>query len=412
MANENIADKNMTSSPKLRILLVHNRYKLRGGEDSVFEAERDMLIAAGHNVHIYEVTNDTISENTSKFKLFIDTIWNKSSYKKALEIINEFKPDVVHCHNTFPLISPSIYYACDKAGVPVVQTLHNYRLTCLNGYLFREQECQLCEKCLGKSPIRGIFKKCYRNSLAASATVAAMLIVHRILGTYRKKVTKYIALSHFAKYNFTKKCGLPEDKVVVKPNIVTLPKEVPQLHKEKNVLFIGRISPEKGVKTLISAWSLLKDTFGFKLIIIGDGPEKDTLSQKYQNNKSISFLGGLPHDEVIIQLTKASLLVFPSILYEQFAITPIEAMSQATPVLVSDIAKNATIVQDNISGRYFKAGDINDLAAKLAELLSDTNKLITLGSAAKAAFEQSDCSTESNLRALEAIYHSILAHGK
>lgn len=407
MADENILDKNMTSSPKLRILLVHNRYKLRGGEDSVFEAERDMLVAAGHNVHIYEVTNDTIDCCTSKLKLFLNTIWSNASYKAISQILDDFKPDVVHCHNTFPLISPSIYYACDKAGVPVVQTLHNYRLTCLNGYLFREQECQLCEKCLGKAPIRGVFKRCYRNSLAASATVAAMLIVHRMLGTYRKKVTKYIALSHFAKYNFTKKCGLPEDKVVVKPNIVTLPKEIPQLHKGKNVLFVGRISPEKGVKTLISAWNLLKDTFGFKLIIIGNGPEKDTLSQKYQNNKSISFLGELPHDEVIIQLTKASLLVFPSILYEQFAITPIEAMSQATPVLVSDIAKNATIIQDNISGRYFKAGDINDLAAKFAELLSDTNKLITLGTAAKAAFEKSDCSLERNLRALEAIYHTL-----
>lgn len=406
------SSQNNTATSPLRILLVHNRYKLRGGEDSVFEAERDMLIAAGHIVNVYEVTNDAIGEDTSKLKLFFNTIWSKASYKAISQILRDFKPDVVHCHNTFPLISPSIYYACDKAGIPVVQTLHNYRLTCLNGYLFREQECQLCEKCLGKSPIRGVFKKCYRNSLTASATVAAMLLIHRLLGTYRKKVTKYIALSHFARYNFTKKSALPEDKVVVKPNIVILPKEIPQLHKEKNVLFIGRISPEKGVKTLISAWSLLKDTFGFKLIIIGDGPEKDTLSQKYQNNKSISFLGGLPHDEVIVQLTKASLLVFPSIWYEQFAITPIEAMSQATPVLVSDIAKNSTIVQDNISGRYFKAGDINDLAAKLAELLSNEAELSRLGTAAKAAFEQSDCSTESNLRALEAIYHSILAPRK
>jgi glycosyltransferase involved in cell wall biosynthesis len=412
MANENIADKNVTSSPNLRILLVHNRYKLRGGEDSVFEAERDMLVAAGHNVHIYEVTNDTIDCCTSKLKLFLNTIWSNASYKAISQILDDFKPNVVHSHNTFPLISPSIYYACDKAGVPVVQTLHNYRLTCLNGYLFREQECQLCEKCLGKAPIRGVFKRCYRNSLAASATVAAMLIVHRILGTYRKKITKYIALSHFAKYNFTKKCGLPEYKVVVKPNIVTLPKEIPQLHKEKNVLFVGRISPEKGVKTLISAWNLLKDTLGFKLIIIGNGPEKDTLSQKYKNNKSISFLGGLPHDEVIIQLTKASLLVFPSIWYEQFAITPIEAMSQATPVFVSDIAKNATIIQDNISGRYFKAGSAEDLAEKLSELLSNEAELSRLGTAAKAAFEESDCSLERNLRALEAIYHSILAPGK
>lgn len=402
-----LAQKENTGSTPLRILLVHNRYKLRGGEDSVFEAERDMLIAGGHTVQVYEVTNDSFGENTSKIKLFLNTIWNKASYKTILKIIAEFKPDVVHCHNTFPLISPSIYYACDKAGVPVVQTLHNYRLTCLNGYLFREQECALCERCLGKSPIRGVFKKCYRNSFSASATIATMLMVHRFLGTYRKKVTKFIALSNFAKENFTKKVRLPESKVIVKSNIVSLPQNVTLNKKERIIIFVGRVSPEKGVVTLINAWKLLKNTYDYKLIIVGNGPEKEKLERQCKDYPSISFLGGLPHDQVIHLLSKASLLVFPSIWYEQFAITPIEAMSQSTPVLVSDIAKNATIVQDNISGRYFKAGSAEDLAEKLTELLSNESKLAELGVAAKAAFEQSDCSTERNLRALESIYNSV-----
>lgn len=406
MDEMNTVDKE-NERPKLRILLVHNRYKLRGGEDSVFEAERDMLIAAGHIVHVYEVTNDSIGEATSKLKLFLNTIWSKASYKKILEIIGEFKPDVVHCHNTFPLISPSIYYACNKVGIPVVQTLHNYRLTCLNGYLFREQECQLCEKCLGKSPIRGVFKKCYRQSLSASATVAAMLIVHRILSTYRKKVTRFITLTNFGKEKFSKLAFIPADKIVVKSN--PIPKiSVSQSEKSKQIMYAGRLSPEKGVDTLIKAWISLPNKFGYTLKIIGNGAERDKLEELAKADSSIKFMGALSKEQTIQEMAVSALLVSPSKCYETFGLSPVEAMSLGTPVLISDLVNLFPIVQDNISGRYFRAGDAEDLAAKLTELLSDAHKLTALGIAAKAAFEQSDCSTERNLRALEAIYTSIL----
>lgn len=391
---------------QLRVLLVHNRYKLRGGEDSVFEAERDMLIAAGHIVHVYEVTNDTINESTSKLKLFFNTIWSKASYSKILNIIKEFNPDVVHCHNTFPQISPSIYYACNKAGVPVVQTLHNYRLTCLNGYLFREQECQLCEKCLGKSPIRGVFKKCYRNSFSASATVATMLIVHRILGTYRKKVTKFITLTGFGKEKFSKLPCIPVDKIAVKSN--PIPKIlVQECEKSKQIMYAGRLSPEKGADTLVKAWNSLPNTFGYTLKIIGDGAERSNLEELAKGDDSIVFTGALPKEQTIQEMACSALLVSPSKCYETFGLSPVEAMSIGTPVLISDLVNLFPIVQDNISGRYFKAGDAEDLAEKLSELLSNEAELSRLGTAAKAAFEQSDCSTESNLRALEAIYYSL-----
>ncbi len=391
---------------RLRVLLVHNRYKLRGGEDSVFEAERDMLIAAGHIVHVYEVTNDTINESTSKLKLFFNTIWSKASYSKILNIIKEFNPDVVHCHNTFPQISPSIYYACNKAGVPVVQTLHNYRLTCLNGYLFREQECQLCEKCLGKSPIRGVFKKCYRNSFSASATVATMLIVHRILGTYRKKVTKFITLTGFGKEKFSKLPCIPVDKIAVKSN--PIPKIlVQECEKSKQIMYAGRLSPEKGADTLIKAWLTLPNKFGYTLKIIGDGAERSNLEELAKGDDSIVFTGALPKEQTIQEMACSALLVSPSKCYETFGLSPVEAMSIGTPVLISDLVNLFPIVQDNISGRYFKAGDAEDLAEKLTELLSNEAELSRLGTAAKAAFEESDCSLERNLRALEAIYYSL-----
>lgn len=406
MDGMNTVDKE-NKRQKLRILLVHNRYKLRGGEDSVFEAERDMLIAAGHIIHVYEVTNNSIGESSSKLNLFLNTTWSKASYKKILAIIDEFKPDVVHCHNTFPLISPSIYYACNKAGVPVVQTLHNYRLTCLNGYLFREQECQLCEKCLGKSPIRGILKKCYRNSFSASATVATMLIVHRILGTYRKKVTKFITLTSFGKEKFSKLPCVPVDKIAVKSN--PIPKiAVRGCEKSKQILYAGRLSPEKGADTLVEAWTSLPNKFGYTLKIIGDGAERSNLEELANGDNSIKFTGALPKEQTVQEMACSALLVSPSKCYETFGLSPVEAMSIGTPVLISDLVNLFPIVQDNVSGRYFKAGDANDLANKLTELLSDENKLAELGAAAKIAFEQSDCSPERNLRALEAIYTSIL----
>lgn len=203
----------------MKILIVHNRYRYRGGEDTVYETERDMLLQDGQEVICYEKNNKDIDENSGKFALFIKTIWNKDSYREISELIDKEKPDIVHCHNIFPQISPSIYYACKKKGVPVVQTLHNYRLTCLNGYLFDDRKLKICEKCLGRLPIVGVFKKCYRRSLAASFTVACMLIFHRMIGTWKRYVDTYIVLTEFSREKFIK-AGLPKEKLVVKPNAV------------------------------------------------------------------------------------------------------------------------------------------------------------------------------------------------
>ena len=254
----------------LTILLVHNHYQQRGGEDSVFETECAMLRGAGHTVICYEKHNEEIGDQglaasgqrlggekglaasgqglarqddrndspapplepstyhlapfrafrvfRSSLSLFVRTIWNRTTYREITEIIQREKPDIVHCHNTFPLISPSVYYAAAKQDVPVVQTLHNYRLTCLNGYLFRDKH--ICELCLGRIPIPGVVHRCYRGSFAASFTVAAMLIIHRLLGTYRNKVTTYIALTEFGRKKFIEARLCDPAKVVVKPNAV------------------------------------------------------------------------------------------------------------------------------------------------------------------------------------------------
>ena len=202
----------------MKILVVHNHYRLRGGEDTVFDAECRMLEEGGHTVVRYERTNLDVPRGVlGRVRTALGTVWSRRSYREVRELIRRERPDVMHCHNTFPLISPSVYYAAAAEGVPVVQTLHNYRLACLNGYLFREGH--VCERCLGRAPWRGVCLRCYRGSLAASATVAAMLLVHRALGTWRRKVTRYIALTEFSKAKFIE-AGLPADKITVKPNVL------------------------------------------------------------------------------------------------------------------------------------------------------------------------------------------------
>lgn len=412
----------------MTILVAHNRYRIRGGEDSVFESECRMLEDAGHKVVRYEKTNADIHDNgglAAKISLAIRTIWNQRTFREVRELIRREKPDVVHCHNTFPLISPSIYYAAAREGVPVVQTLHNYRLTCLNGYLFRGG--RICESCLGRSLLRGVCRRCYRGSHSQSVTLAAMLIVHRLLGTWRRKVTRYIALTEFAREKFIQ-AGLPASKIVVKPNAVaaTIPTATSittQAACEKrhaksdggpaaHVIYLGRLSPEKGVDVLLRAWALLCNGIPRHpccLSIVGSGPEDESLRALASSLgivDSVRFLGPLPREDALRELAVADLLVFPSLWYEQFAITPLEAMAFGVPVLVSDVARAGTIVEDGITGRLFPSGDPAALASSLRSLLADTAELRRMGTAARAAFETSDCRPDRNLARLLAIYAS------
>ncbi len=408
----------------MTILVAHNRYRVRGGEDGVFETECRLLEEAGHRVIRYEKSNCDIPDRGGRLGLALRTIWNPRTYREIRALIRAEKPDVVHCHNTFPLISPSIYWAAAREGVPVVQTLHNYRLACLNGYLFRDGK--VCEACLGRSPCRGVCRRCYRDSRGQSALAAAMLLIHRLLGTYRRKVTRYIALTDFAKAKFVE-AGLPARKISVKPNAfaagerVRLPAAVVSPGSRANdairVVYVGRLSPEKGVDILIRALALLQAPGGpgaaeprprpaLTCDIIGDGPERAALEGLAGDDSSVRFLGALPRDAALAELSSASLLVFPSLWYEQFAITPLEAMALGVPVLASDVARAGTILEDNVTGRFFRAGDPTALAAALRELLADPAALRRLGAAARAAFESSDCEPSRNLARLLDVYAS------
>ncbi len=426
----------------LCVLVVHERYRVRGGEDGVFETECSLLEKAGHKVVRYEKDNHDIPDRGGRIGLALRTIWNPRTYREIRSIIREEKPDVVHCHNTFPLISPSVYWAAAREGVPVVQTLHNYRLACLNGYLFREGH--VCEDCLGRTPWRGVCRRCYRGSRAQSFVAAAMLLVHRLLGTWRRKVSRYIALTDFAKEKFVE-AGLPARKISVKPNAfaaaggegaglpATVERSGASAPDRLRVIFLGRLSPEKGVDILLRAWAMLNKNGrdaptarplqspggpgaaeprpgpALTCVIIGDGPERvalEGLANDLGISSSVRFLGALPREEALRELAGADLLVFPSLWYEQFAITPLEAMALGVPVLVSDVARGATIVEDGVTGRFFPAGDFAALGASLRAILSDPVSLRRMGDAARAAFEASDCAPSRNLARLLEVYAS------
>jgi glycosyltransferase involved in cell wall biosynthesis len=390
----------------MKILLVHNAYKHRGGEDNVFSAERDLLVAAGHCVTTYLRHNDEIAVDGffSSAKLATKTIWSRESYRALGELLRESQPDIVHFHNILPLISPAAYYACVKAGVPVVQTLHNYRLLCPGGMFLRDG--LVCEQCLGRSiPWPGIAHACYRGSRAATSGVATMLTVHRALRTWQHGVNVYIALTEFARRKFIEG-GLPRERIVVKPNFVSLDPGV-SVSRGDYALFVGRLAQEKGLDILLSCWRQLSNTIPLK--IAGDGPLHDEMESFATRSslKSVSFLGRVSSGEILELMRGARFLVFPSLWFEGFPLTIAEAYACGIPVIASRLGAMGEIVEDGRTGLHFKSGDAADLAAKVEWAWAHEDQMGSMGIAARTEYE-SKYTAERNYQMLKKIYESAI----
>jgi glycosyltransferase involved in cell wall biosynthesis len=398
----------------MKILLVHNAYQHPGGEDNVFNAERDLLAAAGHSVTTYLRHNDDISADGffSSAKLATQTIWSQDSYRALGGLLRESRPDIVHFHNTFPLISPAAYYACAKAGVPMVQTLHNYRLVCPGSMLLRDGI--VCEKCLGRSiPWPGIAHACYRGSRAVTSAVATMLTVHNVLGTWQHRVNAYIALTEFARRKFVE-AGFCHERIVVKPNFVSLDPGRP-VKKGDYALFVGRLSEEKGLRVLLHSWSELSNVIPLK--IAGDGPLRDEMENLAQRTglKSVSFLGRLRSSDTVNLMRGARFLVFPSLWFEGFPLTIAEAFACGAPVIASNLGAMCEIVEDGKTGLHFKVGDSVDLASKVEWAWIHPGDLEVMGRAAQAEYE-AKYTPKRNYQMLIEIYQSVIrqragAHG-
>ena len=384
----------------MRVVLAHNYYQQPGGEDQVFEAEGALLESYGHEVYRYSVRNDQVA-GTGKLELARNTIWNPESYRTLRDLFRRHRPDIVHVHNTLPLISPAIYDAARAEGAAVVQTLHNFRLLCPKATFFRDGG--ICEACLHQAfPHAAVRHACYRDSRAASAVVAALLAYHRAKRTYQDKVDAYIALTDFSRQKFIDG-GLPANKLHVKGNFVF---PDPGLGKSEGdyALFVGRLSEEKGVGVLLDAWRKLE---GAPLKIVGGGPLVEQVLSASKDNAAIDYLGYQPRRRVLELMKNARLLVFPSVWYEPFGNVIIEAFAVGLPVVASNIGAASSLVRDSVNGLHAVPGSAADLADKVAQLFKHPAEARRLAQGARADYERKH-SAASNYQQLLAIYQGLL----
>jgi glycosyltransferase involved in cell wall biosynthesis len=386
----------------MRILIVHNHYQQPGGEDQVFADESALLGALGHDVECFTVHNDQLQE-MGRVRSAVSTIWNRGLARRIGERIRRHGSEVVHFHNTFPLISPAAFCAARARGAAVIQTLHNYRLLCPRAQFLRDG--RPCEECLGKTfPWPGVRHACYRDSRCASAAVAAMLTVHRLRGTWQNDIDVYIALTEFARQKFIEG-GLPASRIIVKPNFVQ-PDPGPGPGGGGHVLFVGRLSAEKGIQTLLDAWR--PGEMDVPLKIVGDGPLAPLVRQAAAGHPGIQWLGRRPLEEVCGCLGQAEALVFPSLWYEGLPRTIIEAFATGTPVIASRLGAMAGLVDDGRTGLLFEPGNARDLAARVRRCMDDAGLRQRMRAAARAEFE-AGYTAERNGRMLERIYELAVA---
>ena len=386
----------------MKILLVHNYYQQTGGEDLVVADEARLLESRGHEVVRYTAHNDQVS-SLSKLTLAQRTIWNQQTFRELRSVIAQHRPHIVHVHNTLPLLSPSVYYAAGAERLPVVQTLHNYRLMCPAAVCFRSGH--ICTDCVGK-PVAwpAIRHACYRGSRSASAAIATMLSVHRLIGTWQHKTSVYIALTAWARGMFIE-AGLRADKLVVKPNFVD-PDPGAGTGSGDCAVFVGRLSPEKGIQTLLRAWRVVGPQV--RLLIIGEGPLASTVAAATHDLPSVTWLGRRDPPEILSILRDAKFLVFPSEWYETFGRVIVEAFATATPVIAAGHGAAAELVADGVTGLHFRPGDPLDLAAKVVHLNSHPPMRIRMRAAARKEFED-HYTADVNYRLLLAIYHRAMA---
>ncbi len=390
----------------MKVVLVHNYYQQPGGEDEVFSQERSLLESRGHQVVVYNRSNAELLNASSLQRLLLPKhmIWAEDTRREFLQLLRKEKPSVVHVHNTFMQISPSIFAACCEAGVPVVKTLHNFRLLCPAATFVRQGK--VCEECREVSLWRGIRHACYRDSTFATAAVAVMIAAHWKAQTWAKRVTRYIALTQFARRKFTEG-GLSNEKISVKPNfILTDPGAKDGLGE--GVVFVGRLSPEKGLETLLKAWGKLSSSIPLR--ILGDGPlrRKAELAKSRFNLSNVSFAGYVSHQEAQAAIKNARFLVMPSEGYESFPMTLVEALSCGTPIVCSGLGAMQEIVADGCTGLHFSPGNPDDLAAKVDWAFHHSREIAEMGKAARREYEQK-YTAEQNYLTLMDIYDQAIS---
>jgi len=387
----------------MKILLIHNFYRSGnpGGEDNVVRQERVLLEHAGHEVVPYERSNDEVDEHDAiaAARTALRMGWSRRSHREVAALVRRERPDVAHVHNTFPLVTSSVYAACREAGVPVVQTLHNYRWLCAAATFYRQDA--VCELCGPARIAPALRHRCYRGSLIGSAAVALAQRRAWRNGSYAQSIDAYITLSRFAAARFVA-AGLDPARVHVKPNFVD-DVDPPGAGDGGYAVYAGRLSTDKGLETLLDAWRGLRDV---PLRVVGDGPILAGLrARAAREGLPAQFLGLRPRDEVRAIIGGAAMLVLPSQWFEGFPLVLVEAYARGTPVVAARIGSLAELVVPGETGLHFSAGDAAGLAAQVRELWADDARRQRLRHGARARFD-AEYTAPRNLELLLDIYRA------
>lgn len=383
----------------MRILVIHNAYQQRGGEDAVVNNEVAMLRVNGNEVCLRLVSNRKISGLMWRLRAACASIFSVGSYRSITTIIREFKPDVVHVHNFFPLISPSVFYACRAQGVPVIFTLHNYRIVCPTALLMHDGS--VTERSLREGPWWALKHRVYRGSLVGTFFLCLMIWLHQRLGTWSNGVDRFIVLSEFARARF-ELAGLPAGKLAVKPNFVDI--DAPPEQNRSGLLFVGRLSPEKGLQVLLSAFQIACDD-GMApgaVRLAGEGPLAELVRQS-----DLTWFGALPSDQVRVRMRSASALLLPSVCYEGLPLVLVEAYASGLPVIASRIGALAELVEDGVTGLLFEPGSAEDLADKMRWAIDHPEEMARMGRVARERYE-ARYTPETSYSQLMAIYNEAI----
>jgi glycosyltransferase involved in cell wall biosynthesis len=389
----------------MKIIIVHNTYREAGGEDVVFESEKRLLERAGHHVIPYMRSNTELDNAPLLDRIAIGPgmIWASNTRSAFAALLDTERPDLVHVHNTFLVISPSIYSACSERGIPVVQTLHNFRLLCPAGNFFRDGV--ICKECVDQNLLRSVQHGCYRNSRTITAGVALMLATHRALNTWQRSITRFITLTEFARQQFIS-AGFPAERITVKPNFTDFdPGE--RTGTGEYAAFIGRPVENKGSRVLLNAWKKLSAQI--PLQIVGDSPERAALEAEAREHglSGITFRGRLSREAVIETVKNARFVIVPSILYEGLPMCIVEAFACGVPVLCSRLGGLSEIVQDHVTGLHFNPGDPEDLAGKTEWAWNHPLELAKMGRTARVKYAK-DYTAEANYALLMRVYQEAL----
>lgn len=358
----------------MKILFVHNKYlQSAGGEDATVSSEISLLTSKGHDVHVLYFTNEQFSGGVlNKLSAGLQAIYNRASRRKLRMALIDFKPDIIHVHNFFFDASPAVFFEASRQRIPVVATVQNFRLICVNALLLRQQ--QLCELCVQKFfPVYGVKYACYHDSIVQSMLVGSISAVHKLLGTWKKRIDQFIVPAEFIKNRLNNSSlHLPAGKIVVKRNFIDDPGVAVSAERKNYFLFVGRLAKEKGIDVLLECFESMPEQ---ELIIAGDGPEAFGLKEKYGTLKNVRFAGHQHKTGVLDLMKNCRALIFPSIWYEGLPVTIVEALATGTPVIASRLGAMEEMIQDSINGLLFDKGN----SEKLRESIHTFNKRVNMG---------------------------------